>query len=1179
MAQSNFVFLKGTDDFLFTILHTAEKNYPDDANTTLVKLRIAGEYVAKHLGKLLNIEPQDTQYALLQEIANRTPIDESILRIFHKLRSLGNDAVHKYHNDLNDAEMCLRLSFRLAVWYYRLMSNDKDFAAPLFKLPIDKASSQKAEQEIAELKKLLLEANNNAAQKEHKSQAELDAQQAKVIQLEGLLAVLESKEKETLAQNEARILALESQLKQKDVELAKLSESERKSFHQQTIKQANQTPLNLNEQETRYLIDEQLRLSGWETDTENLKYSNGTRPQIGRNMAIAEWPTGVDETGKKGFADYVLFIGLTPVGVVEAKRYNQDVADKLNEAYRYSRTFDMLAYQNELAQLAANDEHNQDGILKHVSEMKTNQYNASGFHIPFCFSANGRGHSAAVKTKSGIWYRDVRLDTNQPDSLNQWFTPAELQSKLAQQIGKLNSWFKTNPDMSDLGLRYFQEDAVRAVEQAVIEGKRSALLAMATGTGKTRTAIAIMYRMIQSQRFKRVLFLVDRRSLGNQALNSFESTRIQSYTFNEIFNIKGLTDRFPEDSTKVHIATVQSLVKRVLQGDNFVGVGTYDAIIIDEAHRGYILDKEQTEGELAFRDQRDYISAYRRVIDHFDAFKLALTATPAAHTSEIFGRPVYTYSYRTAVIDGYLNDYEPPIKINTKLNTQGVCIAEGEQVERLNVTGDVELDTLEDEQNFEVDHFNRQIILPNFTKAICGELTKYLDPTSEQKTLIFCVNNEHADTVVAELHAAFKGQYPDLHHDAIMKITGNSDKDANKVQELIVKFEKEPRIPNIVVTVDLLTTGIDVPSICNLVFLRKVRSRILYEQMKGRATRLCPKVGKTSFRIFDAVDLYSTLQPVDTMQSVVVRPNVSLSTLVKEISEEETYQVIEANDKSFAENSHEQLISKLQRVIVQAEYQQVRSPEVEKAVKSIDERLKNVVPCGFLELAKTLRNEGPKVSAQYFEKLPTLVEQVEDLKRTINSLRDRPIFSDMPDEVIGVETLFGDYNKAEDFLEAFDRLVNDNKNKLTALNAVINRPRDLTRKGLVELQEWFDAKHFDESALQVAWYKTTTQEIAAKLVGHIRRASMKNPVLQPFDARVDHALAKIKSENDWNSVQIQWLDRLASSIKEKVVLDDDVYKIGNYARYGGKRKLQEALNDELDDILHKFSEYIWDERA
>ena len=133
------------------------------------------------------------------------------------------------------------------------------------------------------------------------------------------------------------------------------------------------------------------------------------------------------------------------------------------------------------------------------------------------------------------------------------------------------------------------------------------------------------------------------------------------------------------------------------------------------------------------------------------------------------------------------------------------------------------------------------------------------------------MNNTHADMVVEELRTAFKNKYPQLEHDAIIKITGDSDKDAKKVQSMITRFNKE-RLPNIVVTVDLLTTGIDIPSICNLVFLRKVRSRILYEQMKGRATRLCPQVGKTAFRIFDAVDLYATLQNVDTMRPVVVRP-------------------------------------------------------------------------------------------------------------------------------------------------------------------------------------------------------------------------------------------------------------------------------------------------------------------
>ncbi|WP_417527578.1 type I restriction-modification system endonuclease [Marinomonas shanghaiensis] len=1179
-TQSNFAFLKGHNDFLFSIAQAAEKNYPDDPNTTLVKLRIFGEYVANHLGKLLNIEPQETQFKLLEAIQRKTNIDDTILEVFHKLRRIGNDAVHKYHDDLNDAEMCLRLAFRLAVWYYRLISKDKDFPAPLFQLPSkqNQQDKQAYQEELATLKLALVAAEQAAKQNEHKSQAEIEAQHIELTELKGRLSVFESHQQETQAQSEARIAALEAQLKAKDTELAKLSEADRNTFHKVVLTQANQNKLGLSEKETRYLIDEQLRLAGWEADTQNLKYSNGTYPEIGRNMAIAEWPTGKDETGKVGFADYVLFVGLRPIGVVEAKRYNQDVADKLNEAYRYSQTFDLLSYYKELAKRAAND----DDLLKKVSELKINEYNANGFNIPFCFSANGRVYSAAVKSKSGIWYRDTRLSSNQPDALPQWFMPAELLSKLAQDIGKLNNWFATHEDMSELGLRYYQEDAVRAVENAVVSGKRSALLAMATGTGKTRTAIAIMYRMIQSQRFKRVLFLVDRRSLGNQAVGSFDDTRIQGQTFKGIFNIQGLTDRFPEDSTKIHVATVQSLVKRVLQNDEFIPVGLYDAIIIDEAHRGYILDKEQTEGELAFRDQRDYISAYRRVIDQFDAFKLALTATPALHTSEIFGRPIYNYSYRTAVIDGYLNDYQPPIKINTELNTKGIMIAKGEQVERLSVTGELVLDTLEDEQQFDVDKFNTQIIAPSFTKAICQELTNWLDPNSQQKTLIFCVNNEHADAVVDALRDAFqqsgKPQYANLPHNAIIKITGNSDKDANKVQSLITRFEKE-RLPNIVVTVDLLTTGIDIPSICNLVFLRKVRSRILYEQMKGRATRLCPDIGKTNFRIFDAVDLYKTLEDVDTMQAVVVRPNVSLSTLVTEISDDKTYDVMESNGQSFADNSHEQLVSKLQRVITQANYQKLRSREVEQQIQKFDERLKNVTRCSFAELGKTLKSQGARMSAQYFAELPNLVEQIEDLKRTLNSLRDRPIFTDIEDRVIGVETLYGDYNQPDDFLDAFDQLVKDNVNQLAALDAVVNRPRDLTRKGLVELQEWFDAKHFDESALQTAWKQKTNQDIAAKLVGHIRRASMKNPQLLPFDVRVDHALDKIKSENDWNTVQSKWLDRLANSIKDKVVLDDDVYKIGVYDNFGGKRKLQEALNNELDEILQKFNEYIWDELA
>ena len=384
----------------FSIAQAAEKNYPDDPNTTLVKLRIFGEYVANHLGKLLNIEPQETQFKLLEEIQRKTNIDDTILEVFHKLRRIGNDAVHQYHNDVNDAEMCLRLAFRLAVWYYRLITKDKDFSSPLFQLPSkqNQQDRQAYQDELLALKQALVQAEQAALYNQHKSQAELETQQAELVELKGRLSVLESDKQETQAQSDARITALEAQLKAKDNELASLTEQDRNTFHRQAKTQASQSKLNLDEQETRYLIDEQLRLAGWDVDTQYLKYSLGTRPEIGRNMAIAEWPTGIDETGKVGFADYVLFLGLMPVGVVEAKRYNIDVAGKLNEAYRYSQTFDLLAYQHELAERAAND----DEMMAQVSELKTNQYNANGFHIPFCFSANGRHYSAAVKAKAAF---------------------------------------------------------------------------------------------------------------------------------------------------------------------------------------------------------------------------------------------------------------------------------------------------------------------------------------------------------------------------------------------------------------------------------------------------------------------------------------------------------------------------------------------------------------------------------------------------------------------------------------------------------------------------------------------------------------------------------------------------------------------------------------------------------
>ncbi|RNA77052.1 type I restriction-modification system endonuclease [[Curtobacterium] plantarum] len=1169
MTKSSFEFLKGVNDFTYTIACAAENNYPDDPNTTLVKMRMFGEATAKHLGLLLGIPACENQHDLLRELGKIAFVDDTILSVFHKLRRIGNQAVHEYHNDLDDAQMCLRLGFRLGVWYYRLVTKNYDFAVPIFTLP--ERGENLYHQEVLTLKHQLEQQAREKAQ----SQSELAAQQQKLISLNGYIAILEGKQQETEAQTRARLAALEAQLAEKNAELAKQTEQERKAYQKEITDQAIKRTLDLSEEESRFLIDAQLRKAGWQADSKALRFSEGARPEPGVNKAIAEWPTGKDETGKQGFADYVLFVGLKPIAVVEAKRKNIDVPAKLNESYRYSKYFDNAFLRDTLLEEYAPDDVHEAVPLYEISWQDTS--GEQRFKIPFCYSTNGREYRAAMKTKSGIWYRDVRHTTNMSKALPEWHRPEELSDMLGSDAQRQNQWFADNPGMSELGLRYYQEDAVRAVETAIVNGQQEILLAMATGTGKTRTAIALMFRLIQSQRFKRILFLVDRRSLGEQALGAFDDTRINGDTFNSIFDIKGLTDKFPEDSTKIHVATVQSLVKRTLQSDEPMPVGRYDCIVVDEAHRGYILDKEQTEGELQFRSQLDYVSAYRRILDHFDAIKVALTATPALHTVQIFGDPVYRYTYRTAVIDGYLIDQDPPIQITTRNAQDGVYLAQGEQVERISSQGEVINDTLEDEQDFEVADFNRNLIIPAFNRAVCNELTNYLDPTGLQKTLVFCVTNAHADMVVEELRTAFKKKYPQLEHDAIIKITGDADKDARKVQTMITRFNKE-RLPNIVVTVDLLTTGVDIPSICNIVFLRKVRSRILYEQMKGRATRLCPAVAKTSFKIFDCVDIYSSLESVDTMRPVVVRPQVELQTLVNEITDSETYKTIEADGRSFAEHSHEQLVAKLQRIIGLATFNRDRSETVDKQVRRLDELCQDAAGVNFNGFASCLRDKGAHWSAEVFNKLPGFISRLEKLKADINNLNDAPIFLDIDDEVVSVKSLYGDYDTPQDFLEAFDSLVQRSPNAQPALQAVINRPRDLTRKGLVELQEWFDRQHFEESSLRKAWKETRNQDIAARLIGHIRRAAVGD-ALKPFDERVDRALKRIKGENAWNSEQLTWLDRLATALKEKVVLDDDVFKTGNFHRRGGKTMLQKTFDDDLDNLLDKFSDYIWDEPA
>ena len=178
--------------------------------------------------------------------------------------------------------------------------------------------------------------------------------------------------------------------------------------------------------------------------------------------------------------------------------------------------------------------------------------------------------------------------------------------------------------------------------------------------------------------------MVDRNSLGEQAQDVFKEVKLEDLmTLEQIYNVKKLDDRIFEKETRIQVATVQSMVKRILYNEDNVqpSVTDYDLIIIDEAHRGYILDKEiSADEENIFANQQDYRSKYRSVIEYFDAVKIALTATPALHTTQIFGAPIFKYSYREAVIDGYLVDHDAPHILQTKLSIEGIHYKQGDNI-------------------------------------------------------------------------------------------------------------------------------------------------------------------------------------------------------------------------------------------------------------------------------------------------------------------------------------------------------------------------------------------------------------------------------------------------------------------------------------------------------------------
>lgn len=886
---------------------------------------------------------------------------------------------------------------------------------------------------------------------------------------------------------------------------------------------------NINERATRKRwIDEKLKKSGWDII---IPYKEGMDTATLHKTAVEEFMTAT------GPVDYALFANGKLVAFIEAKKISLGPQNVLQQAQRYVKGAEIL-----------------------------------GLEVPFIYSTNGEV----------IWFQDLRITPSRSRQVQEFHTPKALVEYITSPNYENVRWFAQNPPANEK-LRYYQRDAINAIEKTLTENKRSMLVAMATGTGKTYTIASLVYRLLKSGASKRVLFLVDRKALAAQAVMEFAAFEAENgLKFNQIYQV--YSQKFKLDDFEggekfdfnviptgyltdpdgnqvfVYVSTIQRM-QIYLYGKqgmfSYEGeydpdddadkidmpINAFDTIIADECHRGYTSQE---------------VSKWRGVLDHFDAVKIGLTATPAAHTTSYFKEIAYRYTYEQAVQDGYLVDYDA-VKVASGVRLQGITLKEGEEIEQVDPqTGAQQLDLLEDERRFEVTDVEREITSPDSNRKIIEEFAKYALEQEQDlgrfpKTLIFADNDlphtSHADQLVDICRDVFgRG-------DAfVQKITGSPtvDRPLTRIKE----FRNRPE-PHIVVTVDMLSTGVDVPAIENIVFLRPVKSRILFEQMLGRGTRLCknfpnglgtpPKTHFTVFDCFDGTLLEAFKNSTGITQVTPTNPTRSIEEIISDI-----------NNNIEVEYNTRCLVKRLQRIAknITAEGRQmfaeyIADGDISAYAKNLPDMLKDdrvgtlkvLTDPKFIDLLKNY----PRPPKRFIRAI--------ELEDTVSS---EYVF----------RTTDGRELKPEDYIQQFERFVKENPEHIEAISIVLNKPKGWSTEALRELRTGLakQPERFTEDNLRRA-YKYPLADI----ISMVKHAAKDEPLLSAKE-RVELAMDKVLGSHDVNPKQEQWVELIKLHLVENLTIEpEDFDDMPIFVNLGGSFK---RINDDFEGKLMPFIEQL-----
>ncbi|MGH7869948.1 MAG: type I restriction-modification enzyme R subunit C-terminal domain-containing protein [Candidatus Dormibacteraceae bacterium] len=853
-----------------------------------------------------------------------------------------------------------------------------------------------------------------------------------------------------------------------------------------------------------------------------------------RATAVEEWPTSA------GPADYALCDESKVQAVVEAKKLTVGPRGVLTQAERYSRGLAQEPrYQDEFA-------------------------------VPFLYSTNGET----------IRFHDVRSSRNLSREVAGFHTPIALAEMLERdldaELAKLNH-IPVNPM-----LRPYQNEANAAIEETLAKRQRKMLVTMATGTGKTLTMVNQAYRLMKSGVARRVLFLVDRRALAAQAVRAFASFEAEpGLKFDKIYPV--YSQRFQrtdldEGATWDPNLMPNSLLTNPKLGDAFVYVCTiqrmsmnlfgraaalnpteesaeddadqisipihaFDLIVADECHRGY--------------SSRE-ISTWRNTLNHFDAVTVGLTATPAAHTLAQFEQVVYRYDYERAVRERHLVDYDA-VRLRSGVRVHGVFLREGDQVDRVDPeSGSRQLDLLEDERVFDATEIERKVTVPDSNRKILEEVKRYAEEHERDfgrfpKTLIFAANDlphiSHAEQLVEQAQTIFgRGE------GFVRKITGNVDRPLQRIRE----FRNRPN-PGVVVSVDLMSTGVDIPDLEFIVLLRPIKSRILFEQMLGRGTRKGEKFpDKTHFVVFDCFD-GTLLEYFRSTTGMTIEPPAASSRTVTQIIED----IWQNRDRDYNVRC---LVKRLQRIDkrISGDGREFFTRFIEGGdIGGFGERLPALVSNSFTSTMALLRD-------------PDFQALLEDYKRAQNRFIIASTATDEVESEWLIRVGVGREYRPADYIQAFSVFVREHAEDIRALSILLKHSADWNPVALTELRQSLTAapEHFTEANLRRA-FKAARHKDLVDIISMVKSAALDTAPLLTAEERVDAAVSAVTAGRELTAEQQRWMNYIRQHLIENLSVDrEDFEVIPVLSDHGGWGRANRAFNGGLDELLSELNKEL-----